>query len=202
MTRAAPKPKFFATPQAFRQWLEKNHDSAAELVVGYYKKESGRPSITWSESVDQALCFGWIDGIRRSIDEVSYSSRFTPRKQGSRWSPANTKRAQELIDAGLMHPAGLAAFQRRDPAKDAAYTSERGKAELPADYARLLAANRHAHDFFQAQPPGYRKMAIWYVLSAKKEETRLRRLEHLIEMCAAGRRLEPMKPARRDKPSK
>jgi uncharacterized protein YdeI (YjbR/CyaY-like superfamily) len=194
MKRTPTEPKFFATADAFRRWLEKNHQTADELVVGFYKKESGRPSITRPESVDQALCFGWIDGIGRSIDDVSYSVRFTPRKPGSRWSPANIKRAQELIDAGLMQPPGLAAFQRRDPAKDAEYTHGRGTAELPAEYARVLAGNRRAHQFFQAQPPGYRKMMTWYVLSAKKEETRLRRLQHVIDQSAAGRRIEPMRP--------
>jgi uncharacterized protein YdeI (YjbR/CyaY-like superfamily) len=200
MTPASGKPKFFATPLAFRRWLEKNHESADELLVGFYRKESGRPSITWPESVDQALCFGWIDGVRHSIDDVSYSIRFTPRKERSRWSAVNIARAQELTEAGLIQPAGLAAFQRRDPTKDAKYSYGRGDAELPASYARLLAANQRAHAFFQAQPPGYRKTVTWYVISAQKEETRLKRLQRLIDDCAAGRRIEPMRRADRDTP--
>src|SRR5688572_16589754 len=202
MTPSPAKPKFFATPAEFRRWLEKNHATADVLEVGYYKKESGRPSITWKESVDQALCFGWIDGVRHSIDDISYSSRFTPRKPGSRWSAVNIKRAQELIEAGLMQPAGVAAFERRDPEKDARYSYQFKEEELPAECARLLKANARAHEFFQAQPPGYRKMMTRYVLTAQKEETRLKRLERVIAESAAGRRIDPMKPAGSDRPAK
>jgi uncharacterized protein YdeI (YjbR/CyaY-like superfamily) len=197
MTPASRKPKFFATPLAFRRWLEKNHQSTDELLVGFYRKESGRPSITWPESVDQALCFGWIDGIRRSIDDLSYSIRFTPRRERSNWSAVNIKRARELIDAGLMQPAGLTAFERRDVEKDAKYSYERAHAELPEQYARLLEANPRARDFFQAQPPGYRKLATLYVTSAQKEETRLKRMQQLIDDSAAGLRIGPMRPSGR-----
>lgn len=198
MTPASAKPKFFATPQAFRRWLEKNHASADELVVGFHKKESGRASITWPESVDQALCFGWIDGVRHSIDDTSYSIRFTPRKERSRWSPVNIARMKELIEEGLVQPAGLTAFQRRDPERDAQVSYERRNAELPAAYARLLKANARAWEFLQAQPPSYRKIATWYVLSAQKEETQRKRLQHLIEESTAGRRLGPTRRAGSD----
>ena len=187
----ARKPKFFATPQAFRQWLEQHHQTADEQVVGFYKKESGRPSITWPESVDQALCFGWIDGVRHSIDNISYSIRFTPRKPRSIWSAVNIARARELIDAGLMQPAGRAAFDSRDESKTVKYSYERAHAELPEQYLKLLAANPRAHDYFVAQPPGYRKLAAYYVISAQKEETRLKRLQKLIEDSAAGVRIGP-----------
>jgi uncharacterized protein YdeI (YjbR/CyaY-like superfamily) len=193
MTRAARTPTFFATPQAFRRWLEQHHQSADELLVGFYRKESGRPSITWPESVDQALCFGWIDGVRRSIDDISYSIRFTPRTSRSNWSAVNIARARELIEAGLMQPAGLAAFESCDETKAAKYSYERATAELPEQYLRLLAANQRAHDFFHAQPPGYRKIAAHYVISAQQEATRLKRLQKLIDDSAAGLRIGPMR---------
>jgi uncharacterized protein YdeI (YjbR/CyaY-like superfamily) len=193
MTPSAAKPKFFATPQEFRRWLEQHHATAEVLEVGFHKKESGRPSITWPESVDQALCFGWIDGVRHSIDEFSYSIRFSPRKPRSKWSAVNIKRAQELIDAGLMHPAGLAAFERRGN-----YSFDQSAGELPAEYARIMKANPRAHEFFQAQPPGYRKIGTRYVITAQKEETRLRRLQYLIDESAAGRRIGPMRRADSD----
>ena len=188
---------FFATPAQFRRWLEKHHASETELWVGYYKRASGRPSLTWQESVDEALCFGWIDGIRKSIDENSYANRFTPRKRGSIWSAVNTKRAKELIRDGRMSPAGLEAFKARDPKKSDAL-EERRRAELDPDAAARFKRNRAAWSFFEAQPPGYRRIAIFYVMSAKKEETRARRLATLIDLCAAGRRLEPMGKARAD----
>jgi uncharacterized protein YdeI (YjbR/CyaY-like superfamily) len=193
MSRASRKPTFFATPQAFRRWLEQNHESADELLVGFYRKESGRPSITWPESVDQALCFGWIDGVRHSIDDSSYTIRFTPRKARSNWSAVNIARAHELIEAGLMQPPGLAAFESRDETKAARYSYERATAELPEQYMRVLAANQRAHDFYQAQPPGYRKIAAHYVISAQKEATRLKRLQRLIDDSAAGLRIGPMR---------
>jgi uncharacterized protein YdeI (YjbR/CyaY-like superfamily) len=202
MTPAAAKPKFFATPAAFRRWLEKNHATAEVLEVGYYRKESGRPSMTWPESVDQALCFGWIDGVRHSLDDISYSSRFTPRKPRSKWSAVNIKRAQELIEAGLMQPAGLAAFERRDPEKDAKYSYNFAEEELPTEYVRVLKANPRALEFFQAQPPGYRKMMTRYVLSAQKEETRMKRLQRVVDESAADRRIDPMKPVGGDKRAK
>ena len=186
------KPLFFSTPAKFRRWLEKNHASVAEQWVGFYKKGSGKPSITWPESVDQALCFGWIDGLRKSIDEDSYMIRFTPRRPTSIWSAVNIKRAQELIDEGLMQPAGAEAFARLDVKKTNRYSFERDHAELEPAMLAKFRANRKAWKFFEAQPPGYRKIAAWFVLSARQDATRERRLARLIADSAAGRRLGPM----------
>ena len=186
------KPQFFKSQSAFRQWFEKHHDISKELLVGFYKKSSGRPSITWPESVDEALCFGWIDGIRKSIDDISYTIRFTPRKPSSTWSIVNIKRAQELIDQGLMQPAGLKAFQLRKENKSGIYSYEQRSDRLPEAYERRLKRSKSAWNFFQAQPPWYRKTAGWWVVSAKKEETRLKRLAKLIEDSAQGRTLPPL----------
>jgi uncharacterized protein YdeI (YjbR/CyaY-like superfamily) len=181
------KPTFFKTQADFRRWFEKHHDTSKELLVGFYKKGSGRPSITWPESVDEALCFGWIDGIRRSIDDISYSIRFTPRRTTSIWSAVNIKRAQQLIDQGLMLPAGLKAFQARREYKSGIYSYEQRSENLADPYARILKENKTAWDFFRAQSPWYRKTVGWWIVSAKKEETRLKRLATLIEDCANGR---------------
>ena len=190
---AAPQkilPRYFATPGDWRRWLEKNHTSERELWVGFYKKSSGRPSITWPESVDEALCFGWIDGIRKTIDADSYVIRFTPRRAGSIWSDVNTRRAAELIRGKRMHPAGQRAFERRDPKKSGVYSFEqRENAKLSAAAEKEFKANRAAWSFFQSQPPGYRKIATFWVVSAKQEETRARRLAALIRDSAAGRRI-------------
>jgi uncharacterized protein YdeI (YjbR/CyaY-like superfamily) len=183
------KIKFFKSPDDFRSWLEKYHADTRELLVGYYKKDSGRPSITWPESVDQALCFGWIDGIRRSVDDISYTIRFTPRRKGSTWSSVNIKRVDELTRNGLMQPAGLKAYQARKEYKSGIYAYEQRSAELPAPYEKRLRQNKGAWDFFYAQPASYRKLAFWWVVSAKKEETRIKRLEKLIEESAQGRRV-------------
>jgi uncharacterized protein YdeI (YjbR/CyaY-like superfamily) len=183
------KPKFFKTPADFRKWFEAHHVSAPELWVGFYKKASGKPSITWPQSVDEALCFGWIDGIRKSIDDVSYKIRFTPRQPRSTWSAVNIKRAQQLIDQGLVRPAGIKAFAAREQNRSGIYSYEQRSPELPNQYGKKLKRNLAAWKFFQAQPPSYRKAANWYVLSAKKEETRLKRLDVLIEYSAQGRRI-------------
>ena len=193
------RPTFFATPADFRRWLQKNHRTADELLVGFYKKGSGRPSITWPESVDEALCFGWIDGIRRSVDADRYTIRFTPRRKGSVWSAVNTRRAQELIDAGRMQPAGLAAVQARNPEKSGIYSFEqRAEPRFSAEHEARFQASRDAWAFFTAQPPGYRRMMTWFVISAKREETRDRRLDKLIRESAAGRRIEPMQAGTKD----
>jgi uncharacterized protein YdeI (YjbR/CyaY-like superfamily) len=181
--------KYFPTPADLRRWFEKHHATEQELQIGYYKKGSGEPSITWPESVDQALCFGWIDGIRKSLDENSYTIRFTPRKRGSTWSNINIKRAQELIDEGLMQPAGLAAFNARRENRSGIYSYEQRSENLPEPYLGKLKKNKAAWKCFQSQPPGYRKIAMWWIVSAKKEETRLKRLAQLIENCAAGRKI-------------
>jgi uncharacterized protein YdeI (YjbR/CyaY-like superfamily) len=183
------KPTFFATPVHFRRWLERHHGSARELLVGFYKRGSGKPSITWPESVDQALCFGWIDGVRRRIDEVSYTIRFTARKRTSIWSKINITKARLLAKAGLMRPAGLAAFAARREFRSGIYSYENRPATLPAPYQRRMKGRKKAWRFFQSQPAGYRKVATWWVISAKKEETRLKRLAVLIADCAAGRPL-------------
>jgi uncharacterized protein YdeI (YjbR/CyaY-like superfamily) len=183
------KIKFFKTPNDFRKWLERHHATERELWVGYYKKDSGKPSITWPESVDQALCFGWIDGIRKSVDALSYATRFTPRKTKSTWSVVNIKRAQELGEQGLMQPAGLAAFAARTENRSGIYAYEQRSDKLAAPYEKRLRQNKAAWDFFQAQTPSYRKLASWWVVSAKKEETRLKRLAKLIEDSAHGRTL-------------
>ena len=193
------KPKFFKTPADFRKWFEAHHVSAPELWVGFYKKTSGKPSITWPQSVDEALCFGWIDGIRKSIDDVSYKIRFTPRQRRSTWSAVNIKRAQQLIDQGLVRPAGLKAFAAREENRSGIYSYEQRTPELPNQYGKKLKKDLAAWKFFQAQPPSYRKAANWYVLSAKKEETRLKRLDALIEYSAKGQRIPQFIPLKKSK---
>jgi uncharacterized protein YdeI (YjbR/CyaY-like superfamily) len=186
------KPTFFESPSEFRTWLQKHHRTATELWVGYRKKNTGTPSITWQESVDEALCFGWIDGIRKSVDALSYMNRFTPRRPGSSWSAINTRRAAELVKEGRMRAAGRKAFEARDAAKTAAMSSERDAPSFDAACETQFKTNRAAWEFFLAQPPGYRRMATWFVMSGKREETRARRLDQLIALSAARRRLVPM----------
>jgi uncharacterized protein YdeI (YjbR/CyaY-like superfamily) len=187
------EPTFFATPAAFRAWLERHHADERELLVGFYKKGSGRPSLTWPESVDEALCFGWIDGVRRSIDADSYSIRFTPRQKRSIWSAVNIKRAEELIAEGRMTAAGRAALAARTEDRSRVYSHERRAApELdPAQQARFE-ANAAAWEWFQGRPPSYRRQALHWVTSAKRPETRDRRLATLIADSAAGRTVKPL----------
>jgi uncharacterized protein YdeI (YjbR/CyaY-like superfamily) len=187
------KPAFFATAGELRDWLERNHETATELVVGFYKRGTGKPSITWQELVDEELCFGWIDGIRKGIDDVSYSNRITPRKQRSTWSAINIARARELIRLGRMHRAGLQAFERRSEERSAIYSYEQRKdARLDAEAERSFRANKRAWDFFQARAPSYRRAAIWWVISARREETRQKRLATLIDDSHAGRTIGPL----------
>lgn len=183
------EPRFFARPADFRKWLAKNHATETELIVGFYKRDSGKPSITWPESVVEALCYGWIDGVRHSYGDNAYTIRFTPRKPSSIWSAVNTKMANQLIKDGLMKPPGLAAFKRRDEKKTAVYAFEQKNPVLPTELEKEFRANREAWKFFQTQPPGYRKLCMWFVISAKRDETRKKRLAELIEASAAGRRL-------------
>ncbi|PYJ13729.1 MAG: bacteriocin-protection protein [Verrucomicrobia bacterium] len=183
------KPKFFRTPEDFRIWLEKNHTTATELWVGFYKRDSGKRSITWPESVDQALCFGWIDGVRKRVDEISYQIRFTPRRRGSIWSATNIKRAKELVEQNRMRPTGLRAFAARIENKSGIYSYEQRTTELEESHATHLKKNKAAWNFFQTQPPSYRKMISWWIVSAKKEETRMARLAKLISESAKGKRL-------------
>ena len=185
--------KFFVTPADFRKWLEANHGTAQELWVGFYRRETGRPGITWPESVDEALCFGWIDGIRKRLDDESYVIRFTPRKAQSTWSAVNIKRVAELKRAGRMTPAGNAAFAKRSDEKSAIYAYEqRNAAAFDKAAEEEFRANKQAWDFFQSQPPWYRRTATYKVVSAKKEETRRKRLAALIADCAAGRRIREL----------
>jgi uncharacterized protein YdeI (YjbR/CyaY-like superfamily) len=182
------KPKFFASPGAWRAWLEEHHAEAQELWVGLYKRDSGRSSISWPEAVDGALCFGWIDGIRKSIDAISYKIRFTPRKARSVWSSVNVKRATDLSALGLMHPAGVAAFHEREGGRSEIYSYEQRKgATLSEEFEKKFRAHKIAWKFFQAQAPWYRRTSSWWVISAKREETRLKRLASLIEDSAHHR---------------
>lgn len=183
------EPEFFAQQSDFREWLERNHHKARELWVGYYKKSSGIPSLTWPESVDEALCFGWIDGIRKSIDEKSYMIRFTPRNPRSNWSAVNIKRVEELIALGLMKPSGIEAFQKRLEKKSAQYSYERDNLKLAEEYEAKFRTNKKAWEFFQTLPPSVKKPSTLWVMSAKQEETRLRRLENLIKASEEGQRI-------------
>jgi len=188
------QPTFFATPAAFRKWLQKHHDTAAELLVGFYKVGSGKKSITWPESVDAALSFGWIDGVRKRIDDESYTIRFTPRKRGSNWSAINIRRVAELEKLGLMTDAGRAAFALRSEAKSAIYAYENAPRELPREYEKRFKANRKAWEFWSNQAPWYRRVCTYWVTNAKKEETRERRLKTLIENSANQRRIRGVIP--------
>jgi uncharacterized protein YdeI (YjbR/CyaY-like superfamily) len=183
------KPKFFRSQSDFRSWLEENHDSVRELWVGFYKKASGKGGLTYRQAVDEALCFGWIDGLTKRIDDLSYRQRFTPRRPTSNWSSINIKRVAELKKQGLMHPAGLAAFRRRDRERERLYSYESEQPKLAPRYEKQFRARKKAWDFFSKQPPFYRRGATWWVMSAKKEETRERRLATLIEDSANERRI-------------
>ena len=189
------KPVFFPTPASFRAWLSRHHGQRNELWAGFYKRNSGKPSITWPESVDEALCFGWIDGIRKSLDDESYVIRFTPRKPRSTWSAVNIKRAKELMDEKLMRPAGLKAFAARSDDRSAIYSYEQRKhAQLdPADEKRFRAKAK-AWKFFEAQPSGYRQITLYWITSAKKPETRQRRLATLIDYSTRQQRIPRLTP--------
>ncbi len=194
-------PRFFASPAEFRAWLETHHLSAGELWVGFHKKATGRPTLTWPESVAEALCFGWIDGVRKSLDAESYVIRFTPRKPDSAWSAVNLAKMEELVAAGRVAPAGRAAWQRRRAKRSAIYSYEqRHEAVLDPALERRFRAAKRARAFFESQPPGYRQLATYWVASAKREETRARRLAQLIECSAAGERLPGLaRPAAKER---
>ena len=183
------KPTFFKSPSELRKWFEKNHATAKELLVGFHRKDTGRPTITWPESVAEALCFGWIDGIRRRMDAERYTIRFTPRRRGSSWSAVNIRMVQELEAAGRMTAAGRAAFEGRRAADSPGYSYERRNAEFDERCLEIFKKNGKAWAFFQAQPPGYRRLLTFYVMSAKQEDTRDRRLAKLIASSASGKRL-------------
>ncbi len=191
--KTVPSVKYFRDAAAFRRWLEKNHARETELWVGFYKKGAERTGITYREALDQALCFGWIDGILHRVDDERYTHRFTPRKTKSTWSDANIRRVAELKKLGLMQPAGLAAFARRTGERSGVYAHEKPAARLSRDFAARLKANRKASAYFDAQTASYRRLAVAWVMSAKREETRERRLESLIADCAAGRWIKPLR---------
>ncbi len=185
---AAMEPSYFASPEAFRSWLEAHHADSDVLWVGYHKRATGRPSMTWPESVDEALCFGWIDGLRRSVDDERYTIRFTPRRPSSIWSRVNLDRVEALTAEGRMRAAGLAAYERRKPGT-VGYAYEDRPQELPETYANAFRErDEAAFAFFSEQSPSYRRTAIGWILAAKREETRLRRLEQIVDASAAGRR--------------
>ena len=183
------KPKFFSSPAQFRIWLEQNHDRETELLIGFHKKSSGKKSVTYNEALDEALCFGWIDGVRKNLNETSYTIRFTPRKARSIWSNVNVNHVERLIKEKRMHAAGLEAYARRDPKRTGIYAFENRPKELTPEYEKAFRANKTAWKFFEEQPPGYKNLAIFFVMSAKKEETRTKRLQRLIESSAKGVRI-------------
>ena len=183
------EPLFFSTPEDFRKWLAANHNISKEQWIGYYKKATGKASITWPESVDQALCFGWIDGLRKKIDEERYMIRFTPRKPRSHWSAVNVKRVEELKKQELMQPSGLAAFAKKEKNKTAQTGYEQKKVVLSESYAQQITANSKAWEYYQQLRPYTRKTTDWWVMSAKREETRKRRLNTLIECCERGEKI-------------
>ena len=181
---------FFENQDEFRNWLEANHDNETELIVGFYKVDSGKPSMTWSQSVDQALCFGWIDGVRKSIDKESYCIRFTPRKKKSNWSAINISKVEELTKAGLMKPEGLKAFSLRTENKSNIYSHEKGTVELGIDYEKQFKNEKIAWDFFVKQAPSYRKVMIHWIMSARQEKTRQARLDKTINASRQLKRLD------------
>lgn len=187
--REWPAPRFFASVASFRTWLKRNHATAAELYVGYYKQGASRRGMTYKEAVDEALCWGWIDGVVRTIDAERYQQRWTPRKPNSNWSAVNIRKIAELTAAGRMQPPGIAAFEGRDRRKDATYAYEKAAAEFSPGQERTFKGNKKAWSFWETQPPGYRRLATHYVISARQEETRARRLKRLMDCCARSERL-------------
>lgn len=183
------QPKFFTSPEKFRRWLEQNHDRRAELLVGFHKKSAEKKSITYSEALDEALCFGWIDGVRKSFNETSYTIRFTPRKSRSIWSNVNVRHVERLKKEGRMQPPGLEAYNRRDAKRTGIYSFENRPRELSPEYEKTFRQNKAAWKFFQEQPAGYKRLMVFRTMSAKKEETRLRRLQQLIESSEKGVRM-------------
>lgn len=191
-TNTIMKPIFFKTQSELRKWFEKNHLSEPELILGYYKKGTGKETVSWSESVDQALCFGWIDSVRKSIGEESYQIRFTPRKPNSIWSNVNIKKIKELTDKGLLLPTGIEAFNKRKEEQSGIYAFENEEKKLHEVYEKQFKANKKAWEFFQQQPAGYKKLALHYVMSAKLEATRNKRFQDLITDSEAGLRMRQL----------
>jgi uncharacterized protein YdeI (YjbR/CyaY-like superfamily) len=194
---------YFPSPAAFGRWLEKNHAKKPELWLGYHKKETGRPSLTWSESVDEALCWGWIDGVRKSVDATRFTARFTPRRPGSNWSKINLRKVEALIASGRMRPPGLAAFRARRADRSGVYSFEQKKTpKLPASYERIFRRNRAAWKFFRTRTDAYRRLTSHWVITAKQEETRRRRLGILIESSEANRPIPGLPRAPQARPAK
>ncbi len=185
------EPTFFKSAAAWRRWLEKNHDKAAEKLVGFHKVGSDKSGITYKQARDEALCFGWIDGVTRG-GEATWQIRFTPRRPKSIWSAVNIKRIEELKEAGLVHAAGLAAYEGRDPARQKRYSFENRNAAFAPAEEKAFRADKKAWEYFSAMPPSYRRPAIWWVVSAKRDDTRARRLQTLIADSAAGRKIKPL----------
>ena len=188
----APKPRnviYFASPDELRDWFDAHHDTADELWIGYHRKATDRPTVSWPQAVDEALCVGWIDGVRYRIDEERHAQRFTPRRKGSIWSAINTRRADELIAEGRMRPAGKRAFEARSPEKTAIYSYERETAAFSKEQQARFEAEEAAWAFFQAQAPSYRRSITHWVSSAKRDETRERRFEKVLEESRGGRRI-------------
>ena len=183
------KVKYFKSAAEFRCWLEVNHARVSEIWVGFFKKDSGKGGLTYAAAVDEALCFGWIDGVKKCVDELSYTHRFTPRHAKSSWSRINVQHAERLKAAGRMTQAGLEAYAAREPERSDAYSFENAPRQLAAADEKQFKADKTAWDFFQQQPPGYQRMAIWWVVSAKKPETRARRLGRLIAESRRARRV-------------
>ena len=183
------KVKYFKSPSEFRRWLEVNHARVSELRVGFFKKDSGKGGLTYTEALDEALCFGWIDGLKKRVDELSYTHRFTPRKPKSNWSRINIQHGERLKQAGRMTPAGIKAYAAREPERSDAYSFENAPHKLAAADEKQFKGDKIVWEFFQRQPPGYQRMAIWWVVSAKKPETRARRLGQLIAESRNERRV-------------
>ena len=192
------KPIFFATQSDLRQWFEKNSETDKELILGYYKKATGKPSVDWSQSVDEAICFGWIDGIRRSIDEESYQIRFTPRNPKSQWSAINIEKAESLIKLGFMKPTGIELYKKRDKSKSGKASYEQESIELRKDLVQKIKENKKAWDYFENRlAPSYKKSTIQWIMSAKQEETKLKRLKILIESAEEGQKIPLLRSAKK-----
>jgi uncharacterized protein YdeI (YjbR/CyaY-like superfamily) len=191
------EPRYFATPADWRAWLSKHRADTGELWVGFYKRSSGKPSITWPEAVDEALCFGWIDGVRKRLDDESYVIRFTPRRPGSTWSAVNVRRIAELTKLGRMRQSGLRAYAARQAHKTAIYSFEqRRELRLPAAFEREMRADGDAWPFFSAQAPWYQRTVTWWIVSAKREDTRRRRFATLLAASVNGQRVDLMSPGK------
>lgn len=191
--------RFFAATDELRDWFDANHATADELWLGYHKKKTGRPTISWSDAVDEALCVGWIDSVRYSLDDDRSAQRFTPRRSGSVWSEINVRKVGELSAQGRMRPAGLAAFEARDPGKTAIYSYEQAEAALTDDETALIRANEAAWTDWQRRSPSYRRTITYWIVSARKPETRARRIDALIEASGAGEPVGPMRAAGRSR---